>query len=159
MLTPVACTIVDWQTYIAIHEKLGIPAPTRALDGIGLDPKSPASFLATVGGLDPTSNLRRAYVNKHTDLIHMIYVIESEDDLLANLQQTRLVCVNHGEVTFLSGTLTQFMDAIISCSVRNNPLLRLMNALFVYLDRGGFKECFYDYTRESDNSTFTLKHR
>lgn len=159
MLTALGCTIIDWQTYITIHNSLGLPPPTRAIDTAGLDTKSPASFLATVGGGDPLFNLRRAYINKHTDLISLLFMIESDEEQLANLHATRLTVVNYGEVSFLNGTLTQYMDAIISCSVQHNPLLKLMNALYVYLDRGGFRECFYDYTRESNGSTFTLKHR
>lgn len=160
MLTPLGCTIIDWQTYLATHDRLGLPAPTRALDAAGLDTKSPASFLATIGGgQSPAANLRSAYVTKRTDLIHMIFMIESDERLLVALHATNLLCTNYGEVTLLSGTLTSYMDAIIKCSNRNNPLLKLVNALYVYLDRGGFRECFYDYQREADGTTFTLKHR
>jgi hypothetical protein len=160
MITPLACTIVDWQTFLAIHAKLGIPAPTRQLDAVGMSVQSPASFLASIGGGGPIVNLRTAYTRKSTDLIHMVFAIESDEKLLANLQETRLTCINYGEVTLLCGTLTTIMDAIIACSHRHSPLLQLMNALFVYLDRGGFRECFYDYTRESiPPSSFILKHR
>jgi hypothetical protein len=159
MITPLACTVVDWSTYLVICDRIGLDAPTRALDTAGMDIKSPASFLATIGGSDPINNLRHAYVRKTTDLIHLIFVIESDDKMLADLQETRLVAVNYGEATFISGSLTVFMDAIIKCSTKRNPLLRLMNALFVYLDRGGFRECFYNYTRESSGDTFTIEHR
>lgn len=159
MLTPLGCTIIDWSTYIAIHEKLGIPAPTRELDAHSFDTKSPASFLATVGGQGPVANLRTAYVSKRTDLIHMVFVVESDDELLSNLHMTRLTCINYGEATLLTGTLTQYIDAIVACSTKHNPLLRLMNALYVYLDRGGFRECFFDYTREADGDKFTIRRR
>lgn len=160
MITPLACTIVDWQTFLAIHDKLGTPPPTRQLDAVGMSVQSPASFLASIGGGSPIDNLRRSYVKKHTDLIHLIFAIESDEERLVNLHETRLTCINYGEITLLCGTLTQYMDAIIACSNKNNPLLTLMNAIYVYLDRGGFRECFYDYTRESVTpSTFTLKHR
>jgi hypothetical protein len=159
MFTPLACTIVDWATFIATCDKFGIPAPSRALDAVGLDLKSPASFLAAIGGSGPVENLRKAYVRKHTDLVHLIFMVESEDRVVEALGLTRLTLTNYGEITLLSGSLTQYMDTVIAHSIKHDPLLKFCNALFVYLDRGGFRECFYDYQREAVGETFTINHR
>lgn len=159
MLTPIGVTLIDWTTYIAAHQQLGMESPTRDVDKHALDTKSPATFLATLGD-DAIMSLRTAYQNKRTDFIHLLFLMDHDERVLKAIQdKTRITAIYNGDMVLLTGTLTTYMDAIISCSKLRHPLLKFCNALFVYLDRGGFRECFYDYQRDSIGDAFTLKHR
>ncbi len=162
LLIPLGITMIDWATFVATCQKFEEKSPIRMLDEVSISTESPAAFLAARSpNHTALESLRNAYKEKHTDLIHLIFMTESNDNLEHYWSSsTRIIQTNRGELTFLSGTLTQFIDAIIACSSRKHPLLPSLNAIYVYLERGGFRECFNDYTKEAQaDGTFILRHR
>jgi len=173
-VNPLIAPSIAWAAYLKDTVSLTGRSPARGLDSSNLKLSDFACFLASIGEFqsgkaqNPLDILR----GETNPLKHLFFgfLISGSTSLifrimeLTSLEVTTTRGLNKIRVAIVTGTLSQWKDAIVSCldqkMVHNFELRWTFNQCLDFLHAAGLRAVFDNYRRKGlDDKTFLLEYK
>lgn len=173
-VNPLIAPNIAWVTYIKDTVSLTGHSPARGLDSSNLKLSDYARFLVSIGEFQsgkiqkPLDILR----GESSPLKHLFFgfLISGSTSLifrimeLTDLEVTTARGLNKTRIAIVTGTLSQWKDAIVSCLnqklIRNFELRWTFNQCLDFLYAAGLRNVFDDYRRKGlEDRTFVLEYK
>ena len=164
-IVPLSMTQVNWPDYVSVTYKHVGHSPTRSLDGVGIKPGDPYSFLASlaeleVEGTDPRIGVLSAnHTLAHVHLSFLCVLNASEQNALRNIPTLDISFIDGKEeydssrvdLMIISGTLLQW-QLVIPMMLEGFDLSRVtfvrrtfFNHIYNWIVKFNLKDIFTSY--------------